>query len=215
MDKVIILDRDGTLVVDRGYLDDPAGLQFERGAAEGVQWLYSQGFRLVVISNQSGVDRGYFTLEQLQAMNARLNDMVEEAGARLEGIYCCPHSPAAGCSCRKPAQGLMNQAASELRFDPARAVVVGDKETDIEFGRGARAATILIAPNPPQIPLRVQPDVVASDFTTAARAAAAMCGLSAPCAEYAPSATGRPDDFRSCNAVDRTDGTTGRAVPRW
>jgi D-glycero-D-manno-heptose 1,7-bisphosphate phosphatase len=173
VDKVLVLDRDGTLVIDRGYLDDPAGLEFETGAAEGVRWLYARGFRLVVISNQSGVGRGYFSFEQLQAMNARLHAMVEEAGARLEGIYCCPHAPDAGCRCRKPALGLMTQAAAELRFDPACAVVLGDKETDIEFGRNARAATVLIAARPPG-QLRVRPDVIAANFTEAARAAAAL-----------------------------------------
>jgi D-glycero-D-manno-heptose 1,7-bisphosphate phosphatase len=174
VDKVVILDRDGTLVIDRGYLDDPAGLEFESGAAEGVRWLYSHGFRLVVISNQSGVGRGYFSLERLQAMNARLHAMVEEAGARLEGIYCCPHKPGVGCPCRKPALGLMNQAASELRFDPASAVVMGDKESDIEFGRNARAATILIAEGSAQSAFRVQPDVIAPNFTVASRAAATL-----------------------------------------
>jgi D-glycero-D-manno-heptose 1,7-bisphosphate phosphatase len=174
VDKVLILDRDGTLVIDRGYLADPAGLEFVAGAAEGVHWLYSRGFRLVVISNQSGVVRGYFSHERLQAMNARLNAMVELAGARLEGIYCCPHAPDAGCPCRKPALGLMTQAASELRFNPASAVVMGDKESDIEFGRSARAATILIAAKSPQTQLRVQPDIIAPDFTAAARAAATL-----------------------------------------
>jgi D-glycero-D-manno-heptose 1,7-bisphosphate phosphatase len=174
VDKVIVLDRDGTLVIDRGYLADPDGLEFEEGAAEGVGWLYSHGFRLVVISNQSGVGRGYFPLERLQAMNARLHAMVAEAGARLEGIYCCPHEPGAGCPCRKPGLGLMTQAASDLGFDPASAVVVGDKESDIEFGRNARAATILISSRSPQPPLQVQPDFIAPNFTAASRAAATL-----------------------------------------
>jgi D-glycero-D-manno-heptose 1,7-bisphosphate phosphatase len=92
-DKVVILDRDGTVVIDRGYLSDPAGLEFEPGAAEGLRWLYAQGYRLIVVTNQSGVGRGFFAMERVLAMNARLNVMVEAAGAKLAGIYVCPHAP--------------------------------------------------------------------------------------------------------------------------
>lgn len=178
VDKVAILDRDGTIVVDRGYLDDPAGLEFEPGAAEGLNWLYSHGYRLVVITNQSGVGRGYFPAERLDAMNARLNLMVEEAGARLEGIYACPHSPDAGCACRKPALGLMTRAAADLGFDPASAVVIGDKESDIEFGRRAGATTILISGNAPTSHVRVKPDIVAPNLMEAARALTRSTGTS-------------------------------------
>jgi D-glycero-D-manno-heptose 1,7-bisphosphate phosphatase len=174
VDKVVILDRDGTIVVDHGYLDDPARLEFEPDAAQGLQCLYSNGYRLVVISNQSGVGRGLFTLEQLAAMNARLNAMVEESGARLEGIYCCPHVPDDVCACRKPAQGLMLQAAADLGFNPKSAVVIGDKGSDIEFGRAAGARTILIAANAAGThdPLAAgpRPDFVSANLLHAARA---------------------------------------------
>ncbi len=174
VDKVAILDRDGTIVVDRGYLGDPAGLEFEPGAAEGLNWLYSHGYRLVVITNQSGVGRGYFPAERLDAMNARLKVMVEEAGARLEGIYACPHAPDAGCACRKPALGLMTRAAADLGFDPASAVVLGDKESDIEFGRRAGARTVLIASNGPRPQFRIQPDLTAPNLLEAARAVTSL-----------------------------------------
>jgi D-glycero-D-manno-heptose 1,7-bisphosphate phosphatase len=144
--EAVILDRDGTIVVDRGYLADPAGLEFLPHAAEGLRMLYSAGYRLVVITNQSGVGRGMFPVECLHAMNARLEAMVREAGARLDGIYWCPHAPDSRCACRKPAQALLIQAARDLNFDAAAATVIGDKMSDVEFGRRAGAATILIAP---------------------------------------------------------------------
>jgi D-glycero-D-manno-heptose 1,7-bisphosphate phosphatase len=144
--KVVILDRDGTIVIDRHYLSDPAGLEFLPGAADGLRSLYESGHRLVVITNQSGVGRGLFSLERLQAMNARLREMVLESGARLEGIYFCPHRPEDGCDCRKPATRLLLDAASELRFNPADAVVIGDKDSDIEFGSRAGALTMLVSP---------------------------------------------------------------------
>lgn len=171
---VVILDRDGTLVVDRGYLDDPAGLAFEFGAVQGLQWLYAHSYRLVVISNQSGVGRGYFPIDRLYAMNERLHAMVESVGVRLEGVYCCPHAPQENCACRKPAQGLMRDAATELGFDPASAVVIGDKETDIDFGRRAGATTVLISQKETAVNLGSQATIVAANLLEAARAITAL-----------------------------------------
>jgi D-glycero-D-manno-heptose 1,7-bisphosphate phosphatase len=167
--QVVVLDRDGTIVIDRGYAHDPASLEFEPGAAEGLRNLYRAGCRLVVITNQSGVGRGLFPLERVHEMNTRLEAMVEEAGARLEKIYFCPHVPEAGCMCRKPNQGLLMAAAAELRFDPAAAIVIGDKESDIEFGRHAGAKTILIAAERPSPGGRIHADFVAPDLSAAAR----------------------------------------------
>ena len=175
-DKVVILDRDGTLVIDRGYLDDPEGLEFEPGAAEGLKWLYSHGYRLVVITNQSGVGRGLFTLERLEEMNARLNVMVNHVGARLERIYYCPHAPDSGCVCRKPALGLLTRAAADLGFSPASSIMIGDQESDIEFGRRAGATTILIAAGAPTADFRIRPDLVAPNLMEAARAVTSLRG---------------------------------------
>jgi D-glycero-D-manno-heptose 1,7-bisphosphate phosphatase len=143
--KVVILDRDGTIVIDRHYLSDPAGLEFLPGAADGLKSLHESGHRLVVITNQSGIGRGLFTLERLQAMNARLREMVLESGARLDGIYFCPHRPEDNCDCRKPGTRLLFDAASELGFDPADAVVIGDKDSDTEFGQRAGTLTMLVS----------------------------------------------------------------------
>ena len=144
----VVLDRDGTLVVDRDYLDDPAELEFLPGVAEGLRHLYEQGYRLLVISNQSGVGRGLFSLERLEQINARLRQMVRAVGADLAGIYCCPHRPEDGCACRKPGTELLLQAARELGFDPKEAVVIGDKGSDVELGRRVGAATLLISNDP-------------------------------------------------------------------
>ena len=168
LERVIVLDRDGTIVVDRGYLSDPAGLEFEAGAAAALRLLAAAGHRLVVITNQSGVGRGRFPIARVHEKNARLDAMVTAAGASLAGIYFCPHAPDAGCACRKPAQGLMQQAAAELRFDPAAAVVIGDKESDVEFGRRAGAETILLAADAPAA-AGTRADSIAPDLLGAAR----------------------------------------------
>lgn len=169
-ERIVILDRDGTLVIDRGYMHDPAQLEFAPGAAEALQWWHGRAYRLIVISNQSGVGRGFFTRERVEQMNARLEAMVVASGARLERIYYCPHRPDDGCSCRKPSLGLLRQAQSDLGFDPHRAVVIGDRESDIEFGRQAGAKTILIANCSAAPALRIQPDWISPDLIAAARA---------------------------------------------
>jgi D-glycero-D-manno-heptose 1,7-bisphosphate phosphatase len=148
-DKVVVLDRDGTIVIDRGYLADPDGLEFAPGAPEALRWLWELGYRLVVITNQSGVGRGLFSVEQVEAMNRRLHAMVEKVGAKLAKIYFCPHVPEADCACRKPNLGLMEQAAAELNFNPRSSVVVGDKDSDIEFALRAGARAILISSETP------------------------------------------------------------------
>lgn len=172
--RVVLLDRDGTIVVDRGYLDSAAGLEFLPGAAEGLRLLYTQGYRLAVITNQSGIGRGMFPIERLHEMNARLTTMVSEAGARLAGIYFCPHAPEENCDCRKPAPGLITQAAAELKFDPKTAIVIGDKDSDIECGRRAGAATVLISPGKSVSRTRIKADAVAADLVGAACAVFAL-----------------------------------------
>jgi D-glycero-D-manno-heptose 1,7-bisphosphate phosphatase len=164
---IVILDRDGTIVVDRHYLADPAGLEFLPGAVEGLRALHEQGHRLVLITNQSGIGRGLLSLPQLEAIHARLRQMMREAGAPLEAIYFCPHAPEEGCECRKPRSELFWRAAAELAFAPSDAVVVGDKASDVEFGRRVGARTILIAPE--ALP-GLEPDAVAGDLVQAAQA---------------------------------------------
>jgi D-glycero-D-manno-heptose 1,7-bisphosphate phosphatase len=144
-DKVVVLDRDGTIVVDRNYLSDPEALQFAPEAEMGLRRMRDMGFRLVVITNQSGIARGYFSLSRLDEIHARLRQMLDSIGVPLAGIYFCPHGPEDDCECRKPNLGLMRQASEELGFNVSKAIVIGDKESDVEFGRRAGGPTILIA----------------------------------------------------------------------
>jgi D-glycero-D-manno-heptose 1,7-bisphosphate phosphatase len=175
--KVVVLDRDGTLVIDREYLSDPAGLEFMPGAAEGLRQFHDLGYRLVVATNQSGIGRGFFSEDQLHAVHERLDAMVRAAGAQLAGIYYCPHAPDAGCSCRKPETGLLLRAARELGFEPSAAIVIGDKPSDVEFGQRAGATTILLAAErkptlratPRGSARTADPDFIVRDFLQAAQ----------------------------------------------
>jgi D-glycero-D-manno-heptose 1,7-bisphosphate phosphatase len=145
--RPLILDRDGTIVIDRHYLDDPEQLAFLPGAAQALQAFTRNGHRIIVITNQSGVARGRFTLERMHEVNERFVQMVAEVGGKIDAIYSCPHDPAAGCACRKPQPGLALEAARQFNFDPASSVVIGDKSTDVELGRRLGATTMLISSN--------------------------------------------------------------------
>lgn len=143
--RAMILDRDGTIVVDHGYLDDPGLLQFLPGAAEALRQLSKRGHPIIVVTNQSGVGRGLLTLERMHAINKRFIQMVEESGATVDGLYSCPHKPEEDCECRKPKTKLVLDAATALGFEPANSVVVGDKSSDIALGRGVQAITMLVS----------------------------------------------------------------------
>ncbi|MBI3252236.1 MAG: HAD family hydrolase [Candidatus Omnitrophica bacterium] len=140
----MLLDRDGTLIVDRHYLADPQGVELLPGVGAGLRQMRELGLGLVVITNQSGVGRGYFTLEQVEQVHQRLGQLLAVEQVQLDGIYSCPHTPADGCSCRKPATGLVEKAASELDFEPQSCFVVGDRLCDVELGRRIGATTFLV-----------------------------------------------------------------------
>jgi D-glycero-D-manno-heptose 1,7-bisphosphate phosphatase len=142
--RYVILDRDGTLIRECHYLSDPDQVELLPGAAEGVRLLRRLDLGVIVVTNQSGVHRGFFDAARLEAVHERLAGLLAAEGTRLDGIYACPHRPDEACTCRKPLPGLLWRAARDHSFDPAQGFVVGDKPCDIELGRTAGAATILV-----------------------------------------------------------------------
>lgn len=136
MPRALLLDRDGTLIVDVGYPRDPARVELLPGAVEALLAL-QQRYLLVVISNQSGIGRGLITTPEAQAVHDRVIDVFQRAGVRFAGAYYCPHAPDAGCTCRKPSPGLLLQAAAELDLDLPRSIMIGDKASDVLAGRAA------------------------------------------------------------------------------
>jgi D-glycero-D-manno-heptose 1,7-bisphosphate phosphatase len=142
--RFVILDRDGTLIFERNYLCDPGGVELLPGAAAGLRQLREMGLGLIVVTNQSGIGRGYFDLAQLEAVHARMKELLAADGLWLDGIYCCPHLPEDACACRKPRTGLVLQAASEHGFSPEECVVIGDKPCDIDLGRAVGALAIWV-----------------------------------------------------------------------
>lgn len=142
--KYIVLDRDGTVIFDRHYLSDPDGVELLPGAAEGLRRMVDMGFDLVLLSNQSGVGRGYFDDASVHACNDRMAELLKPHGVTFKAMYYCPHTPEENCDCRKPGIGLMEQAARELGFDPADVFMIGDKTADMGVGRNSGATTILV-----------------------------------------------------------------------
>lgn len=143
--RFILLDRDGTIIVNGHYLSDPEKIEFLPGAVGGLRRLAQRGFGLAVVTNQSGVGRGLVDLPALEAIHDRLFALLRSEGVVLDGIFYCPHLPEEGCQCRKPRPGLLLNAAARFEFDPARAFMIGDQPSDIQAGRAVGATTILIA----------------------------------------------------------------------
>jgi histidinol-phosphate phosphatase family protein len=153
----VFLDRDGVINVERSYISSPGELVLIPRSAGAIRRLNDVGWPVVVISNQSAVARGLCDEEGLAVIHRRLEEMLQEAaGARLDGIYYCPHHPEAyhpggdlryriECSCRKPKTGLIDQAAAELSLDVARSYLVGDSMRDVLTGNNCGATAILVA----------------------------------------------------------------------
>ena len=171
--RFVLLDRDGTLIRKHDYLADPDLVELLPGVADGLRQLRDLGFGLVVISNQSGVGRGLFDEACVAAIHERMSQLLAAEGITLDGIYFCPHLPTDGCRCRKPLPGLVEQAASELQFDPAKSVVIGDNLCDVELGSQLDARTILVRTgHGANVESAAQADRVVDDFSHAATLAA-------------------------------------------
>lgn len=147
----VFLDRDGTVNEEVGYLSSGEELRLLPGATEGVRLLNQHGLKAVVVSNQSGVARGYLSESQVTEIHGRLEELLGEEGAYLDGIYFCPHHPEAGnlpyrtvCDCRKPKGGMLKRAASDLDLDLSRSYVIGDHLSDVILGKNLGMKSILV-----------------------------------------------------------------------
>lgn len=142
--RFALIDRDGTINVEKHYLSDPDQLELYPGVGEALARLQKAGWGICVLTNQSGIARGYFNYFTLEAIHNRLGQLLGEFGVRVDGIYVCPHGPDDDCLCRKPLPGMVRQAEEHFGFDPAQAVMIGDKEVDVEMGQAVGAKTFLV-----------------------------------------------------------------------
>lgn len=140
--RAVFLDRDGTIIVDRGYLKDPAGIELLPGAVNALRALAREGWKIVIVSNQSGVGRGLITLEEMNAVHAKFLRLMKANGVEITASYLCTHKPEDNCECRKPGAASLDRAAREHSIDPYQSWMVGDREADILCGRSAGCSTI-------------------------------------------------------------------------
>jgi histidinol-phosphate phosphatase family protein len=145
MNKAVFIDRDGTIARDAPYCSNPEDFELLPGVAEGIKLFNKHGFKVVVITNQSGVGRGYFTEEMLARIHDKMRDELAKYGAHVDAVYYCPHHPDDNCECRKPRPKMVFQAASDLRINLQQSYVIGDHDMDIEMGKNVGCKTILIA----------------------------------------------------------------------
>jgi histidinol-phosphate phosphatase family protein len=142
VNRALFLDRDGTVIKDRGYMGDPDLVRMIPGAGAALSALASEGWKLIVVSNQSGVGRGIISLQQMEAVQTRFLELMNSLGIPITDSYLCTHAPEQGCECRKPADFFLRRAAREHAIDLDASWMVGDRESDIVCGINAGCETI-------------------------------------------------------------------------
>jgi D-glycero-D-manno-heptose 1,7-bisphosphate phosphatase len=168
MNKAVFLDRDGTINEEVGYLTDLSRLRLIPGAGAAIKRLNHAGYKVILVTNQSGVARGYFPESLVHEAHERLTNMLWEEGAVLDGIYYCPHHPTEGntsytmiCDCRKPGTGLIDKAAMDFDIDINRSFLIGDKWSDVELAQRSGVLAILVMSGfAPDDPGNKRPDYV-------------------------------------------------------
>lgn len=166
--KFIFLDRDGTIIKDKPYNFNPKEIEFLPKVLAGLQKLQNDGYKFIIISNQAGIARQIYSLEEAKIFNHELTARLAKQGIKIEKIYICPHHPefTGPCSCRKPEPGLARSAAKEFNINLGRSYFIGDKDCDIELGKNCGGKTFLIDNG--QYKTTVEPDYRIKNLSEAA-----------------------------------------------
>jgi D-glycero-D-manno-heptose 1,7-bisphosphate phosphatase len=174
--RALFLDRDGTVIEDRGYMHDPALVQLLPGAADVLREVSANGWALVIVSNQSGVGRGLITPAEMDAVQARFLETLRGTGVEITASYFCVHRPDENCHCRKPSVFHLERAAREFGIDLRSSWMIGDRRSDILCGKNAGCRTIWLS-NPLFPVVEGLADFVAQDWPQARRILAEHAGL--------------------------------------
>ena len=173
MIKAVFLDRDGTIIEEKPgvYLSDPEKVRLYKSTLPALRLLKQNGFKLFLVSNQSGIGRGYFTEKEVNRVHARLKQLLRPV--RLEEIVFCPHAPEDNCSCRKPHPQMGNYLIQKYHITPSASYMIGDKKADVEFGHALGCKSILVTTANGKKHLQkypqLQPEKVANNLLNAAR----------------------------------------------
>lgn len=135
MNKAAFLDRDGVINIDKDYVCKIEDFEFKNGIFELLLYLQSEGYKLIVVTNQSGISRGYYSEEDFLILSAWMRQGLEEKGVKIDKIYHCPHNPESRCGCRKPDSGMFKQAIEEFSIDTKKSLVIGDKKSDLDAAK--------------------------------------------------------------------------------
>ncbi len=174
-DKLVILDRDGVINHDsEDYIKTPEEWQPLPGSLSAIAALNAAGFRVVVVSNQSGIGRGLFTETEFGQIQQKMMSAVQAAGGEIAGFYYCPHRPDDGCDCRKPRPGLLERVKADLDISLAGIPLIGDKITDVELARCVGARPILVLTGYGQDTVTALDDTGVESFADLASAARAL-----------------------------------------
>jgi len=144
--RALFVDRDGTLNPDLHYLKEADRLELFRGVGNALSLAHDHGYLVVCVTNQSGVERGFYGREDVDRIHLRLNELLRPYRARVDAFYYCPHAPEARCECRKPGTLLFRQARDDWNIDFATSAIVGDRELDVEAGRKLGLLTAVVSP---------------------------------------------------------------------
>jgi len=172
LNKAVFVDRDDTINRDVHYCSRPEDFELLLTVGTGIRLLNREGFKVVVITNQSGIARGYFTEEMLERIHQKMVDELAKYGAQVDAIFYCPHHPDEGCECRKPKPKLTYQAIKQLHIDPRQSFIIGDRLMDVELARTIGCKSVMIPSELGKEELKnssVFPDYIASDFESAAK----------------------------------------------
>ncbi|MEE9151983.1 MAG: D-glycero-beta-D-manno-heptose 1,7-bisphosphate 7-phosphatase [Thermoplasmata archaeon] len=142
--KAVFLDRDGTINEEVNYLSKVEQVKILPNSAKAIKLLNKEGFKTIIITNQSGVARGYFSVQTLENIDDHLKNELFKEGALIDAIYYCPHHPDDGCACRKPETGLIEKARGDFEIDLSSSFIVGDKLIDLETGYRVGCKNVLI-----------------------------------------------------------------------
>jgi histidinol-phosphate phosphatase family protein len=145
--RAVYVDRDGTVNPDLRYLKDAERLEVFRGVAEAVRLLHQHGYLVVCVTNQSGIERGFYSVEDVERIHLRVNEILRAEAAYIDAFYYCPHAPESGCRCRKPGTELFERAERELGIVRPGSAIIGDRGLDIEAGDRLGLLTALV-PSP-------------------------------------------------------------------
>lgn len=143
-DKGIFLDRDGTITEEKDFVSKIEEIKFIPGSKEALKTLQELGYKLIIVSNQSGIARGIMTAEQVEEVNDFILNELQNEGIKIEGIYYCPHHPDENCDCRKPRTGLVRKAVQDHHLKLKSSWMIGDKLSDVLLGKNIKGKSILV-----------------------------------------------------------------------